>query len=168
LSADLKRGRKIHGLVSSFEASDFQRKLTMSKEQNLAALGKFAEAVNTRNFDLFREAVAVECIDHDPAPGQVPGPEGYRTFFSAMTKAFPDMKVGLETMLADEDSIGFAYTLTGTQQGPLMGIPPTGKKVSIRGVQISKFKNGKMVERWGSSDELGMLQQLGVLALANA
>jgi steroid delta-isomerase-like uncharacterized protein len=140
----------------------------MSKEQNLAALGKFAEAVNTRNFDLFREAVAADNVDHDPAPDQVPGPEGYRTFFSAMTKAFPDMKVGLETMVADEDSIGFAYTLTGTHQGPLMGIPPTGKKVSIRGMQISKFRDGKMVERWGSSDELGMLQQLGVLALTSA
>jgi steroid delta-isomerase-like uncharacterized protein len=140
----------------------------MSKEQNLAALGKFAEAVNARKFDLFREAVAAECVDHDPAPGQAQGPEGYRTFFSAMTKAFPDLKVGLETMLADEDSIGFAYTLSGTHEGPLMGIPPTGKKVSIRGVQISKFRDGKMVERWGSSDELGMLQQLGVLELASA
>jgi hypothetical protein len=52
----------------------------MSKEQNLAALGKFAEAVNTGNFDLFREAVAPDCVDHDPAPDQGPGPEGYRKF----------------------------------------------------------------------------------------
>jgi steroid delta-isomerase-like uncharacterized protein len=134
----------------------------------LVALGKFAEAVNTRNFDLFGEAVAAENVEHDPAPGQGPGPEGYRTFFSAMTKAFPDMKVALDTMVADEDSIAFAYTLTGTHQGPLMGISPTGKKVSIRGVQISKFRDGKMVERWGSSDQLGMLQQLGVTALPSA
>ena len=140
----------------------------MGKEENLAALGKFAEAVNTRNFNLFGEAVAAENVEHDPAPGQGPGPEGYRTFFSAMTKAFPDMNVGLETMVADEESLAFAYTLTGTHQGPLMGIPPTGKKVSIRGVQISKFRDGKMVERWGSSDQLGMLQELGVTALPSA
>jgi SnoaL-like polyketide cyclase len=82
-------------------------------------VGKFAEAVTTGNFDLFREAVAPECVDHDPAPGQGPGPEGYRTFFSAIRKAFPDMAVGLETM----------------------------------------------VERRGSSDQLGMLQQLGVTQL---
>ena len=55
-----------------------------------------------------------------------------------------------------------AYTMTGTHNGPLMGFPPTGKKMKIRGVQIFKFKDGKVVERWGSSDELGMLQQLGV------
>jgi predicted ester cyclase len=46
-----------------------------------------------------------------------------------------------------------------------MGVAPTGKMMKVRGVQISKFKDGKMVERWGSSDELGMLQQLGVAAV---
>ncbi len=134
----------------------------MSKEQNLAALGKFAEAVNTGNFDLFREAVAPDCVDHDPAPDQGPGPEGYRTFFSAVRAAFPDLAVGLDTMVADEESIAFAYTMNGTHRGVLMGIAPTGKKMKIRGVQISKFRDGKMVERWGSSDQLGMLEQLGV------
>jgi predicted ester cyclase len=65
--------------------------------------------------------------------------------------------------VADEQSLAFAYTLTGTHDGLLMGIAPTGKKIKIRGLQISRFKDGKMVERWGSSDELGMLHQLGVL-----
>jgi steroid delta-isomerase-like uncharacterized protein len=137
----------------------------MSKEESLAALGKFAEAVNTGNFELFREAVAADCVDHDPAPGQEAGPNGYRTFFSAMRKAFPDLNVGLETMVADGDSIAIAYTMKGTHKGPLMGIAPTGKKISIRGVQVSKFRDGKMVERWGSSDQLGMLQELGVTQL---
>ena len=61
----------------------------MGKEQNLAALGKFAEAVNKGNFDLFREAVAPDCVDHDPAPGQGPGPEGYRKFFSRHEDSLP-------------------------------------------------------------------------------
>jgi steroid delta-isomerase-like uncharacterized protein len=135
----------------------------MSKEVNLATLGKFAEAVNTGNFDLFKETVSAENIDHDPAPGQVAGPEGYRMFFTGLRNAFPDLSVSLETLVADEDSIAIAYTMSGTQTGTLNGFPPTGKKVKIRGMQISKFKDGKMVERWGSSDELGMLQQLGVL-----
>jgi len=133
----------------------------MSKETNLATLGKFAEAVNTGKFDLFNETVSTENVDHDPARGQVPGPEGYRAFFSGLRTAFPDLSVALETLVADEDSIAIAYTITGTQQGSFMGIAPTGKKIKIRGMQISKFKDGKMVERWGSSDELGLLQQLG-------
>jgi steroid delta-isomerase-like uncharacterized protein len=140
----------------------------MSKETNLAVLGKFAEAVNTGKFDLFQEAVSAENVDHDPAPGQVQGPEGYRTFFSGLRTAFPDLSVTLDTMVADDDSIAFAYTLTGTQDGPLDGLAPTGRKVKIRGLQISKFKDGKMVERWGSSDELGMLQQLGAVPTGKA
>jgi steroid delta-isomerase-like uncharacterized protein len=141
---------------------------TMSKEANAAALSKFAEAVNTGNYKLFRDAVASDCVDHDPAPGQVPGPEGYRSLFTEMRRAFPDMKVELAELVADEEAIAFAYTLTGTQDGPLMGIAPTGKKVKIRGLQISRFRDGKMVERWGSSDQLGMLQQIGASTIPHS
>jgi steroid delta-isomerase-like uncharacterized protein len=136
----------------------------MSREANLQTLTKFSEAVNTGKFELFNETVSIENIDHDPARGQVSGPEGYRVFFEALRTAFPDLSVALETLVADEDSIAIAYTLSGTQNGPLMGDAPTGRRMKIRGMQISKFKNGKMVERWGSSDELGMFQQLGFLA----
>ena len=136
----------------------------MSKKVNLETLTRFAEAVNTGKFDLFKESVSIENIDHDPARGQVPGPEGYRVFFTGLRDAFPDLSVALETLVADEDSIAIAYTLSGTQNGTFMGHAPTGRKMKIRGVQIAKFKDGKMVERWGSSDELGMLQQLGVAA----
>jgi steroid delta-isomerase-like uncharacterized protein len=135
----------------------------MSKEANLAAFGKFAEAAGTGKFDVFKEVVSPNNVDHDPAPGKVQGPEGYRMFFSGLHTAFPDVKVNLETMVADDDSIAIAYTLTGTQTGPLGAIAATGKKIKIRGMQIAKFKDGKMVERWGSSDQLGMLQQLGVV-----
>ena len=135
----------------------------MSRESTEAALGKFAEAVNTGKFDLFDEVVASNCVDHDPAEGQGPGPAGYRMFFSGMRTAFPDMSVAPETIVQDEDTIAFAYTLTGTHAGPLGKIAPTGKKVKICGMQISKFKDGKMIERWGSSDERTLLKQIGVI-----
>lgn len=82
-----------------------------------------------------------------------------------MRTAFPDLKVAPVALVADDESIAFAYTLTGTHQGPLGGIAPTGRKVKMRGLQFSKFKDGKMVERWGSSNELGLLTQLGVTQL---
>jgi steroid delta-isomerase-like uncharacterized protein len=137
----------------------------LSKEANAAALSKFAEAVNTGSYQLFRDVVASDCVDHDPAPGQVPGPDGYQSLFTEMRRAFPDMRVELAELVADEEAIAFAYTFTGTHDGTLMGIAPTGKKVKPRGLQISKFRDSKMVERWGSSDQLGMLQQLGVSTL---
>ena len=140
----------------------------MSKESAQTALGKFAEAVNTGNFDLFDQVVAINCVDHDPADGQVPGPAGYRMFFSGMRRySVPETpnatSVIPETIVQDEDTIALAYTLTGTHTGPLGKILPTGKKVKIRGMQISKFKDGKMVERWGSSDELTLLKQIGLI-----
>ena len=140
----------------------------MSKEANAAALQMFAEAAGTGKYELFEKVVAPDCVDHDPGPGQVAGPAGYKALFQQMHTAFPDMKIAPETMVADEDSIAFAYTFTGTHTGPLMGLSPTGKPVKFRGLQISKFKDGMMVERWGSSDQLGMLQQLGVTEIPKA
>ena len=100
--------------------------------------------------------------EHDPAPNQGPGPQGYIDFFTMMRNAFPDMKVDVETMVAAEDKVAFAYTLTGSHKGDFMGVSATGKSIKARGMQISRFENGKMVERWGSSDELGILKQIGV------
>lgn len=127
----------------------------------IAATQRFGEIVNTGELDAFSDVVAPDCIDNDPAPGQGPGPEGFKTFFTGMREAFPDMKVKPQTMVSEGDTVAFAYTLTGTHQGDFMGVPATGKPVEIRGMQIGRFENGKMVERWGSSDELGILKQIG-------
>lgn len=94
-------------------------------------------------------------------PNQGPGPQGYIDLFTTMRKAFPDMQVDVEQMVADEDNVAFAYTLTGTHKGEYMGIEGTNRSIKVRGMQISRFRNGKMVERWGSSDELGILKQIG-------
>ena len=79
-----------------------------------------------------------------------------------MRTEFPDLHIEVAHLTAAGDDVAFAYTLTGTHQGRLMGHQPTGRKVSIRGVQISRFSGGKLVERWGSSDEMGMMAQLGL------
>ncbi len=132
----------------------------MSKETNIAAQEKFGQAANTGNFDLFDEVVAPDALDHDPAPDQGRGPEGFKTFFGMMRNAFPDLGIAVDHMVADEDNVSIAYTVTGTHQGEFQGVEPTGKSFSVRGCQIARFEDGKLVERWGSSDELGILQQL--------
>lgn len=134
----------------------------MSKQDNIAATQKFGEAANSGHFSLFNEVVAPHCVDHDPAPGQGAGPEGFAQFFTSFRSAFPDLNIAVEHMIADDENVAFAYTVTGTHQGDFMGIPATGKHIKARGMQIARFEDGKMVERWGSSDELGILKQLGV------
>jgi steroid delta-isomerase-like uncharacterized protein len=133
----------------------------MSKQKNIEAQTKFGEAINSGNLEIMNDLVAAGVIENDPAPGQAKGPKGYIDFFTKMRAAFPDMKVEVEQLVADDENVAFAYTLTGTHKGDFNGIPATGKKIKARGLQISKFKDGKMVERWGSSDELGILKQIG-------
>lgn len=134
----------------------------MSREQNVAAQERMGEAVNSGNLDAVAEVFAPNVIDHDPAPDQGPGPEGFKKFFAGMASAFPDAHIEVETLVADDDNVAIAYTLTGTHQGEFMGVAPTDRSIKARGVQIARFEGGLIVERWGSSDEYGILQQLGV------
>jgi steroid delta-isomerase-like uncharacterized protein len=136
----------------------------MSKQENLAAQQKFGGAVNSGELELLRSVIAPNVVDHDPAPDQAAGPEGYIQLFGALRASFPDFAVSVDEMVADDDKIAIAYTVTGTQKGEFLGVAPTGRKIRARGVQIARFRDGKMVERWGSSDQLGILQQIGVRA----
>lgn len=138
--------------------------LHKSRETNLAAQQAFGEAVNSGSLAAFDDLVAPTCVDHDPAPGQGPGPQGYRDLFGQMRTAFPDLNVEVVHLTASDDDVAFAYTLTGTHQGPYQGHEPTGRSFRVRGVQISRFDDGVMIERWGSSDELGIMTQLGLLS----
>ncbi len=134
----------------------------MSIEENKKTQERFGKAVNSGNLEKLRDLVSANVVDHDPAPNQGPGAQGYIDFFSMLRKAFPNMEIEVENMVAAEDKVAFAYTLTGTHKGDFMGIAGTNKEIKARGMQISRFENGKMVERWGSSDELGILKQIGV------
>lgn len=133
-----------------------------TREDNMAVLERFGMAVNSANYEVFNDLVAPNAIDHDPVPGQVPGPDGYRYFFTGLRSAFPDVELSVDYMVADGDNIAMAYTVAGTHQGPFMGFAPTGKHIKIHGLEICRFANGKLVERWGSSDQLGILEQLGL------
>lgn len=134
----------------------------MSREQNIATQEQAAEKLNSGDIDGAVDTLfAVDAVDHDPAPGQGPGREGYRTFFQTLATAFPDAQLEPATMVADDDHVVLAYSLSGTHQGDFNGIPPTGEKIDVRGVQIGRFENGQIVERWGATDELGIMQQIG-------
>ncbi len=136
----------------------------MSKEANIATQKQMGEIVNSYQFEKLHEVFAPGVKDHDPADDQGPGPEGFVHWFTQFHSAFPDFKIAVEHLVADEDNVAFAYTITGTQGGPFNGIPATGKKIKVRGMQISKFNSdSKIVERWGASHEVGILQQIGAM-----
>ena len=136
----------------------------MSREENIFIQRQFINAVNSNELDLLNKWISTNVIDNDPVTDQVPGPQGYIRFFRCLRRAFPDMLIEVEQIVAyDEDSVGFAYTFTGTHYGEFHGIEATGNLVQVRGMQITRFEHGKMAERWGTWDELGIMKQLGVL-----
>ncbi len=134
----------------------------MSREQNIKAQEHLGELINAGAADRVGEVFADDAHDHDPAPGQGFGASGFREFWTALGTAFPDAQIAAETLVADDEHVAIAYTLTGTHQGDFLGVAPTGRRIEARGVQIGRFVDGTIVERWGSSDELGILTQLGV------
>lgn len=133
----------------------------MSREDNIKAQEHLGELVNAGAFDRLGEVFGADAVDHDPAPGQAPGAEGFRAFYTELGSAFPDAQLESQSLVADDEQVAIAYTLTGTHRGDFMGVPATGRRVEVRGVQVARFADGMIVERWGSSDELGILQQLG-------
>ena len=132
----------------------------MSRDDNIAAQESLAENINAGDVDAAVQSFAEDAVDHDPAPDQGPGREGFKGFFETLATAFPDVHIEAEHLVADDENVAVAYTLTGTHEGEFQGIAPTGRKIEVRGLQIGRFEDGKIAERWGSSDELGILQQL--------
>ena len=134
----------------------------MSREHNIAITKRMGEAINKEDLSFLNEVFAPDVVDHDPAPIQGKGPEGFVQLFAHFRTAFPDLKIAIEEMVADEDKVAIACTVTGTQHGPFQGFPATGTRIKARWVQIAKFnREGKIIERWGSSDEAGILKQIG-------
>ncbi len=131
------------------------------KKTNVAAQEKLGEILNAKSFDRLDEVFSADVVDHDPAPDQGPGVAGFQTFFGSLNSAFPDFQIGVDSMLADDDQVAIAYHLEGTHEGDFQGIAPTGKRVKARALQVARFADGKIVERWGSTDELGIVRQLG-------
>ena len=122
------------------------------------------EVWNQGRLDLVDRLVAQDCVTHDPAApgGELIGPDGLKQLISMYRNAFPDTEFEIKDMILEGDKVGARITASGTHKGELMGIAPTGKRVSISGIVITQFRAGKQVESWSSYDQLGMLQQLGV------
>ncbi|HEX8647275.1 MAG TPA: ester cyclase [Thermoleophilaceae bacterium] len=135
----------------------------MGRDANVKAQENLVENINEGDVDAAVETFAEDAVDHDPAPDQAPGREGFRVFWTTLTTAFPDAHLEGRHEVVTDDHIVAAYMLTGTHEGEFLGIAPTGKRIEINGVQVGRFEDGKLVERWGSSDELGIMRQIGAL-----
>lgn len=109
------------------------------------------------------EFLAADFVSHSTPPGLDPGIEGVKQMVSIFQNAFPDMAGTVDDVIVDGDKVAVRFSGTGTHQGDLFGIPPTGKAIKSTGINIFRIKDGKIVEHWNNADDLGLMQQLGVI-----
>ncbi len=136
----------------------------MSTDQNKSTARRVAEEVwNKGNLKALDEIFAPGAPNHNPNVATAPGPEGLKQVVSLYRSAFPDIRFTIEQEIAEGDFVVQHITATGTQRGDLPGIPATGKGATVTGMIINRFKDGKIAEGWAIFDQLGLLQQLGVV-----
>jgi steroid delta-isomerase-like uncharacterized protein len=137
--------------------------MLMANEQNEAVARRGFEPFNTGDTSIADEIVAEGAVSHDPAmPEELTGPDALKRAVEIYRGAFPDLHISIDEMFSDGDLVCTRWTSEGTNDGELMGMPPTGKHATSTGISIDKVQDGKIVESWVQWDNLGLMQQLGV------
>ena len=132
-------------------------------EQNKAVFEKLMSALNAKDMATMESLIADDFVDNDAMPGMAPGRQGMIDMMGMFVGAFPDLNVVVEHWVAEGDLVVGVMTTNGTQNGEFMGMPASGKKFSVREMHMVRVANGKMAEHWGLSNEMSMMQQLGLM-----
>ncbi|HEX6606809.1 MAG TPA: ester cyclase [Chloroflexia bacterium] len=141
----------------------------MSVEENKAMLSRiYDECFNAHDLSAMDKYFAPDYIEHSPEVPQPLDLQGFKNLFGMYLSAFPDARFTIEAVMGEGDMLAWRDTFTGTHQGELMGIPPTGKRISVTGVHYGRARDGMAVEHWAGVDTLGMLQQLGIVPMMGA
>jgi steroid delta-isomerase-like uncharacterized protein len=123
----------------------------------------FEEAFNQGNLDVVDELLSPDHFAHNAFGGGPNGPQGLKCLIAMFRNAFLDLHCTLEDEIRQGDKLAAHWTMRGTQKGLFMGNPPTGKSVEVQGIIFALTDNGRIVEDWTLVDEMGILQQLGIV-----
>ena len=135
----------------------------MSIEENKSIVRRFFEVGPSRgDLDAANELLAPDFVLHVPLPCS-PGVRGIDEVVSACRAAFQGLDVTVEDMVTEGDMVAARFTARGVHNGAFMGLPPTGKPITMTGIEIFRLENGKIAELWGEANLLGLMQQLGIL-----
>ena len=137
----------------------------MSIEETKKIVRRYQEIYNSNDLETLGEVVSQDLLTPKIMPGIPTGIEGAKAAHRIMLAGFPDYQTIIDDLIAEDDKVVARITMSGTNTGSFMGIPPTGKHVSFTGIYIARIANGKIVEHWGEEDGVSLLQQLGVLSL---
>ena len=136
----------------------------LAEERKAFVRHQIDELWNEGDLDAAEECFTSDFVSHDPASSEeIRGPEGFKQNVAEVRAALPDFYMRIVEQVAEGDRVVTRYVTTGTQEGELAGIPPTGRRVEVAGMGIDYFREGKICELWEYHDVMGLMQQLGVL-----
>ena len=136
----------------------------MTLEENKARERRFAEEiVNKGNMAVATELVAEDFVELDPFPGQAQGRQGLVDVITMMRTAFPDLQWTVEELVAEGEKVASYNVWRGTHQGVFLGIPPTGKRVTVPSMIFDYYVDGKLKESRILMNLMSLMQQLGVV-----
>jgi len=134
------------------------------EENNAICIEFFDTAWNT---GVVREdLLSSDAVDHSLVGGKTktePGSGSFKQIIGMFRHAMPDIHLTIQDQIFAGDKVVHRWSLTGTDTGGVMGMPPSGKTLTFTGTTIARMQDGKIAERWANVDELGLLQQLGVV-----
>lgn len=141
----------------------------MLAEDGKALMRRFIHEWNKGDLEALNrvidETVDANFVNHSAAnPEEGRGPQGVKAVFGAFRVAFPDGQTTMEDMVAEGETVVTRWTFRGTHEGEFAGVAPTGKKITLTGINIDRIEGGKFVERWYEMDRLGLMQQLGMIS----
>ena len=138
----------------------------MSSENKAIVRRFFEEIFNQQAYTAADEIVATDYINHNPAPGELPGREGLKQFIAYLHSTNEGIRFVLEDQIAEGNKVATRWTATGKHTGEFAGIPATGKSYTIKAINIHRVVDGQIQEGWLEWDTLGWMQQLGVIPTA--
>ena len=137
----------------------------MSAQDNKAVAERLLEAWNNSDYDAIEKMVASDFVNHNPPP--IPGAgadrDGMLTAMRYLRQALPNGRAETVNIVAEDDKIVLHDVIRGTHEGDFLGVSPTGRQVSFEFIHIFRLADGRIVERWGIADAMGLMQQLGAV-----
>jgi steroid delta-isomerase-like uncharacterized protein len=135
----------------------------MTTEENKSLVRDFIDSLFTKgDLGAVDDYLAEDFVNHDPPVGVSADREGMRAAGSMFRAAFPDWHSDLHLLVGEGDIVVERFTASGTHKGELFGVAGSGKIVSLPGINIFRIRDGRIAERWGRLDELGLFRQLGL------
>jgi steroid delta-isomerase-like uncharacterized protein len=133
-------------------------------EQNKDTVTAFITALFSHgDLGAVDDYLALDFVNHDPPLGVPAGREGMRAVAAMFRAAFPDWHSDMEFLVGEGDLVVEVFTARGTQQGEIFGAPASGRGAHLPGINVWRVRQGRIMERWGRVDELGLLRQLGLV-----